>query len=36
MSFNPIIELFKEGRLQDYFNEEHSMLEHYEYEQLLL
>jgi intergrase/recombinase len=34
-AFNQIIELNKQGRLSEYYNEELSMLEHYKYKQFL-
>lgn len=35
-SFNKIIELNKEGKLNDYYNEEKSLLEHFKYKELFL
>jgi intergrase/recombinase len=35
MSFNLIIDLFKDGKISDYFNEDLSMLEHYKHRQFL-
>ena len=34
-SFNLIIELYKQNKLNEYFNEELSMLEHYRHKQFL-